>query len=113
MTGFIVVSAFILLVGPLAVLYGVDSRPTERDPRGWWPGRRRDSHAAGPTRARAARATSRTGDGAAQSDGRGHRSRPAASGPERGSIPSWSVLGRARARGPRSPHRSGLSGNPG
>lgn len=41
MTGFIVVLAFVLLVGPLAVLYGVDSRPIERDARGWWPGRRR------------------------------------------------------------------------
>jgi hypothetical protein len=41
MTGFIVVLAFVLLVGPLAVLYGADSRPTERDPRGWWPGSRR------------------------------------------------------------------------
>jgi hypothetical protein len=39
MTGFILVLAFVLLIGPLAVLYGADSRiPDDRDRRGWWPG---------------------------------------------------------------------------
>jgi hypothetical protein len=29
--------AFMLLIGPLAVLYGADSRvPDNRDRRGWW-----------------------------------------------------------------------------
>jgi hypothetical protein len=33
----LVVLAFILLIGPLAVLFGVDSRPTDtRDRRGSW-----------------------------------------------------------------------------
>jgi hypothetical protein len=27
---------FVILVGPLSIFYGVDSRIT-RDPRGWWP----------------------------------------------------------------------------
>jgi hypothetical protein len=39
MDGAILVLAFLLLIGPLAVLYGVDSRPVEdRERRGWWPG---------------------------------------------------------------------------
>jgi hypothetical protein len=36
--GGILVIAFILLIGPLSLLYGVDSRPYEERPRGWWPG---------------------------------------------------------------------------
>jgi hypothetical protein len=35
----VLVVAFIVLVGPLAVLYGVDSRVD--DPRNGWPGTRR------------------------------------------------------------------------
>lgn len=38
MTGFALILAFIVLIGPLAVVYGKDSRPTERDARRWWPG---------------------------------------------------------------------------
>jgi hypothetical protein len=35
----IAILAFVLIIGPLAVLYGADSRPTDtRDRRGWWPG---------------------------------------------------------------------------
>jgi hypothetical protein len=34
----LVVVVLIVIVGPLAVIYGRDSRPIERDPRGWWPG---------------------------------------------------------------------------
>ena len=35
----IAILAFVLLIGPLAVLYGADSRPNDpRDRRGWWPG---------------------------------------------------------------------------
>lgn len=41
MTGLVVVLVILFLIGPLAVLYGADSRPTERDSRGWWPGRPR------------------------------------------------------------------------
>jgi hypothetical protein len=38
--GVYVVIAFLLLVGPLAVLYGKDSRLLDdRDSRGWWPGK--------------------------------------------------------------------------
>jgi hypothetical protein len=34
----LVVLIFIVLVGPLAVLYGADSRPVDtRDRRTWWP----------------------------------------------------------------------------
>jgi hypothetical protein len=36
--GAILVLMFIVLVGPLALLYGVDSRLYEERPRGWWPG---------------------------------------------------------------------------
>jgi hypothetical protein len=36
--GAILVLVFILLVGPLSLLYGVDSRVHEDRPRGWWPG---------------------------------------------------------------------------
>jgi hypothetical protein len=33
--------AFIVAIGPLAMLFGVDSRTRdERDQRGWWPGTR-------------------------------------------------------------------------
>jgi hypothetical protein len=31
---------FMLVLAPLAVLFGRDSRPTERDGRAWWPGSR-------------------------------------------------------------------------
>jgi hypothetical protein len=35
----LVVLLFILLIGPLALLYGVDSRGYRADDRrGWWPG---------------------------------------------------------------------------
>jgi hypothetical protein len=35
----IAILVFVLLIGPLAVLYGADSRPRDpRDRRGWWPG---------------------------------------------------------------------------
>jgi hypothetical protein len=37
--GVLLVIAFLLAVGPLALLYGVDSRRS--DQRGWWPGERR------------------------------------------------------------------------
>jgi len=30
--------AFILLIGPLALLLGADSRSLDDEPRGWWPG---------------------------------------------------------------------------
>lgn len=36
--GAYLILAFILLVGPLAVLYGKDSRLIGDD-RGWWPGK--------------------------------------------------------------------------
>jgi hypothetical protein len=39
MNGGILVLVFLLVIGPLALLYGVDSRPIEdRERRGWWPG---------------------------------------------------------------------------
>jgi hypothetical protein len=39
MVGGILVLVFLLVIGPLAVLYGADSRPVDdRDRRGWWPG---------------------------------------------------------------------------
>ena len=42
--GFILVLAFLLLVGPLAVFFGADSRRLgDRDQRGWWPGAPRRS----------------------------------------------------------------------
>jgi hypothetical protein len=34
--GVLLVIAFLLTIGPLALLYGVDSRSW--DDRGWWPG---------------------------------------------------------------------------
>jgi hypothetical protein len=37
--GLVIVIAFLLAIGPLALLYGVDSRRS--DERGWWPGARR------------------------------------------------------------------------
>lgn len=37
--GLLIVVAFLLAIGPLALLYGVDSR--RWDDRGWWPGKRR------------------------------------------------------------------------
>ena len=36
--GAILVLMFVLLVGPLALRYGVDSRVHEERPRAWWPG---------------------------------------------------------------------------
>jgi hypothetical protein len=39
--GSFIVIAFLLAVGPLALLYGVDSRRS--DDRGWWPGKRHPS----------------------------------------------------------------------
>lgn len=39
--GSFIVIAFLLAIGPLALLYGVDSRRS--DDRGWWPGKRRPS----------------------------------------------------------------------
>jgi hypothetical protein len=36
--GVVLVIAFLLAIGPLALLYGVDSR--RWDERGWWPGER-------------------------------------------------------------------------
>lgn len=38
MTGLIVILVFVLLIGPLAVYLGRDSRPIDRDERGWWAG---------------------------------------------------------------------------
>ncbi len=38
--GAILILSFILLIGPLSVLYGVDSRVYEERPRAWWPGAR-------------------------------------------------------------------------
>jgi hypothetical protein len=35
--GGILVLMFILVIGPLSLLYGVDSRVYEERPRGWWP----------------------------------------------------------------------------
>ncbi|MGI8824103.1 MAG: hypothetical protein ACR2JC_00375 [Chloroflexota bacterium] len=41
--------AFILLIGPLAVVFGADSRSwDERDQRGWWPGTPRGDPRGGP-----------------------------------------------------------------
>jgi nitrogen fixation-related uncharacterized protein len=36
--GLVLVMVFLLAIGPLALLYGVDSR--RWDDRGWWPGAR-------------------------------------------------------------------------
>jgi hypothetical protein len=36
--GLVIVIAFLLAIGPLALLYGVDSG--RWDERGWWPGAR-------------------------------------------------------------------------
>jgi hypothetical protein len=42
MMGAIFVISFIVLVGPLAFVFGADSRVwDERDRRGWWPGKPR------------------------------------------------------------------------
>jgi hypothetical protein len=42
--GSVLVLALLLLAGPLAVLYGADSRRLDdRDRRGWWPGTPRRS----------------------------------------------------------------------
>jgi hypothetical protein len=38
--GSVLLLTFILLVGPLAVRYGADSRIHEQRPRGWFPGSR-------------------------------------------------------------------------
>jgi hypothetical protein len=37
--GLVIVIGFLVAIGPLALLYGVDSRSW--DERGWWPGERR------------------------------------------------------------------------
>ena len=37
--GALLIMLFVLAVGPLALLYGVDSRRS--DERGWWPGTRK------------------------------------------------------------------------
>jgi hypothetical protein len=40
--GAILIISFIVLVGPLAVLFGADSRVwDDKDQRGWWPARSR------------------------------------------------------------------------
>jgi hypothetical protein len=39
--GALLIMVFVLAVGPLALLYGVDSRRS--DERGWWPGTQRKS----------------------------------------------------------------------
>jgi hypothetical protein len=39
--GALFVIVFVLVVGPLALLYGVDSRRS--DERGWWPGTQRNN----------------------------------------------------------------------
>lgn len=36
--GEILVLTFLVLIGPLSLLYGVDSRVYEERPRPWWPG---------------------------------------------------------------------------
>jgi hypothetical protein len=36
--GAILILTFIVLVGPLSLLYGADSRPCEARQRAWWPG---------------------------------------------------------------------------
>jgi hypothetical protein len=42
--GSIIVIAFVLAIGPLALVYGADSRSwDDRDRRSWWPGERRTS----------------------------------------------------------------------
>jgi len=43
MDGAILVLLFLFAIGPLAVLYGADSRPPDdHDRRGWWPGAPRE-----------------------------------------------------------------------
>ena len=39
--GILLVIVMIVLVGPLALVYGADSRDTESRPRSWWPAARR------------------------------------------------------------------------
>jgi hypothetical protein len=40
--GWILVASFIVLIGPLSLLFGVDSRIwDDKDRRGWWPARPR------------------------------------------------------------------------
>ena len=39
MTGILILT-FMVLIGPLSTLYGVDSRVYEERPRGWWPAAR-------------------------------------------------------------------------
>jgi hypothetical protein len=41
MLGAALVIAFLVLVGPLAYFFGVDSRLTAKSDRDWWPARRR------------------------------------------------------------------------
>jgi hypothetical protein len=37
--GLLLVIAFLIAIGPLALVYGADSRPRDpRDRRPWWPG---------------------------------------------------------------------------
>lgn len=38
MVELITILVLLVVVGPLAVWFGKDSRPTERDTRRWWPG---------------------------------------------------------------------------
>jgi hypothetical protein len=37
MLGVLLVIAFVILVGPVSILYGADSRITRDRDRGWWP----------------------------------------------------------------------------
>lgn len=37
MLGVVLAIGFVILIGPLAVFYGVDSRITRDRDRGWWP----------------------------------------------------------------------------
>jgi tetrahydromethanopterin S-methyltransferase subunit D len=41
MLGAALVVAFLILVGPLAYFFGVDSRPISKRDRDWWPARPR------------------------------------------------------------------------
>ncbi len=36
--GLIVILTLLLIVGPLSLLYGVDSRPVAERQQAWWPG---------------------------------------------------------------------------
>jgi hypothetical protein len=39
--GILLVILMVTLVGPLALIYGADSRDTSSRPRSWWPAARR------------------------------------------------------------------------